>query len=249
MNDCCKKIAFSILTQIYNPKGVEKVAMHYTSEIARRELRAMATTLAPTFHSCLPQNDPGKENCNLDEVAIHFRCGDVLSSNIPRSDQNYGLLQFQAYQKRIPVNATSIGIVTAPFVASDSRSQDRRHAPMCRVIVEELVGYLKRFFPRAMITVRNDPQETIAQVMSRLILAKYMFCARSTFCLFPALASFGTSYVQAGGVAYFFDPIAQVYDNIHLMHGNFLRSAEINERGFNATLDWLLAMGGEEMPS
>lgn len=217
------------------------MALHYSSELARRDLRAMATALKPSF-----QSDNSGEGFDLDEVAIHFRCGDVLSSHIPKTDQNYGLLQFDAYRTRIPVNVTSIGIVTAPFAPSDTRSQDRPHTAMCRVLVDALVVYLETHFPGATLTVRNDPTESIPQVMSRLILAQYSFCARSTFCLFPALASFGTtSYVQAGGLAYFFDPMAKVYDNIHLMQGNFLKSSEINKKGFNYTLDWLVGTAEE----
>ncbi|KAG7367419.1 hypothetical protein IV203_030090 [Nitzschia inconspicua] len=223
-------------------KGVGKVALHYTSELARRDLRAMATMLKPSFkrnHETMKESR--SHTFRLDEVAIHFRCGDILSKSIPKSDNNYGLLQFRAYRDRIPANVTSIGIVTAPLAASDSRSQDRVHTPMCRAIVDKLVRYLRLHFPRTKVKVRNDPKESIPQVMSRMILANYSFCVRSTFCLFPALASFGTSYVQAGGLAWFFEPISEVYDNIFLMQGNFLKSAEINEKGFNYTLEWLVS--------
>jgi hypothetical protein len=219
-----------VILCLLNPtKGVGKAALHYTSEIVRRDLRAMATTLAPSFGSS-----------GLDEVAIHFRCGDILSRNIPRSDNNYGLLQFRSYRKRIPENVTTIGIVTAPLSSAESRSQDRDYAPMCQVIVDRFLHYLMQHFPNATVTVRNDPNESIPQVMSRLILADYTFCVRSTFCLFPAIASYGSSFVLAGGVAYFFDPMVQVYDNIHLMEEDFLKSAEINEKGFQFTLEWLL---------
>ena len=78
-------------------------------------------------------------------------------------------------------------------------------------------------------------------VLSRLILAQYTFCARSTFCLFPAMASYGESFVQEGGVAYIFDRIVDAYDNIHLMDEPFLRSYEINKRGINHTMKWLLS--------
>jgi hypothetical protein len=193
----------------------------------------MATALAPSFRSS-----------GLDEVAIHFRCGDVLSRHIPKSDNNYGLVQFRSYRKRIPMNVTSIGIVTAPLSSSESRFQDRVYVPMCQVIIDCLQKYLMRHYPHATVTVRNDAKETIPQAMSRLILADYTFCMRSTFCLFPAIASFGASFVFAGGVAYFFDSIAQVYDNIHLIQeddNNFMKSSQINEKGFQYTLEWLIA--------
>jgi hypothetical protein len=140
------------------------------------------------------------------------------------------------------MNVTTIGIVTAPLTSSESRLQDRVYVPKCQVIVKQFQKYLMKHFPNATVTVRNDPNETIPQVMSRLILADYNFCVRSTFCLFPAIASYGSSFVQAGGLAYFFDPIVQVYNNIHLMQQvDFLTSAEINEKGFQYTLKWLTA--------
>ncbi|KAL3921151.1 MAG: hypothetical protein SGILL_002897 [Bacillariaceae sp.] len=215
-------------------QGMGKISLQYTSEYVRKDLRAMATELTPSFRN-------ENKTLDIDEAAIHFRCGDVISSSIPKTDNNYGLLQFQAYQKRIPENVTSIGIVTAPFTnSSGARKQDRPHMGMCQSIVERLVSYLQQHFPGATIQVRNDPHESIPKVMSRLILANYTFCARSTFCLYPAVASFGTSYVQEGGVAYFFDAVSKAYDNIHLMRDPFLRSAEINEKGFNYTLEWLV---------
>jgi hypothetical protein len=220
-------------------QGMGKIQLHYSSEYARRDLRVMAAKLRPSFRSSFDDNR--NQSWDLDDVAIHFRCGDVISKQIPKTDNNYGLLQFQAYQKRIPESVKTIGIVTAPFTNSSSvRYQDRPHIDTCKNIVERLVSYLQQHFPNAKVRVRNDPKESIPKVMSRLILANYTFCARSTFCLFPAMASFGTSYVQEQGVAYFFDAISKAYDNIHLMQEPFLKSAEINEKGINHTLEWLV---------
>jgi len=211
--------------------GMGKVALQYSSEYARRDLRRIAddlsAQLAPT----------------LDEVAIHWRCGDVLSGKIPKKDQNYGLLKFQAYARRIPDNVRSIGIVTAPFNSRHNRKEDRDYGSDCEYIAGNLVSYLQRHYPDATIAIRNDVSETIPQVMSRLILAKYTFCARSTFCLFPAVASYGQSFVQQGGVAYFFNSIAEqtYYDNIHMMDEPVLLSYEVVERGINQTVEWLLS--------
>ena len=212
-------------------KGMGKVALQYSSEYVRRDLRRMAdelsTRLAPT----------------LDEAAIHWRCGDVLSGKIPKKDQNYGLLKFQAYTRRIPDNVRSIGIVTAPFSSRYSRKEDREYGSDCKYIAGNLVSYLQRHYPNAAITIRNDASEMIPQVLSRFILANYTFCARSTFCLFPALASYGQSFVQQGGVAYFFNSIAQQtnYDNIHMMDEPVVLSYEVLERGINKTVEWLLS--------
>lgn len=208
--------------------GMSKAALHYTTEYVRRDLRAMATELAPSIEA-------------IDDVAIHFRCGDVLSSKIPKGDTNYGLLKFQAYRRRIPANTKTIGIVTAPFSKPVSlRKEDRAYGDSCQHLVTQLQLYLQRHFPKASIHVRNDPHETIPTVFARLILAKVTFCARSTFCLFPAVAAFGRSYVQRDGVAYFMDRVSEVYENVLLMDEPFLRSYEIGKRGFNSTVHWLI---------
>jgi hypothetical protein len=221
--------------------GMGKASLQYTGEYARRDLRNMAIALQPSFQATTKNNNGMETISTLDEASIHFRCGDVLSSHIPANDKNYGLLQFQAYKKYIPSHVKTIGIVTAPFSVETSRNEDRKYTAKCRKVVERLVSYLQESFPNTTINIRNDPTESIPMVMSRLILSKYTFCVRSTFCLFPAVATFGTSYVQQDGVAYFLNEISQVYDNIRLMKEPFLSSAEINERGLEETVDWLLS--------
>ena len=175
----------------------------------------------------------------IDEVAIHLRCGDIISGNLSPKDKNYGLVQFQAYRKNIPVTVKSIGIVTAPFSEENRRKQDHGSGEMCRTLVFELVDYLESHFPKAKVRVRNDPNESIPEVVSRLITAEHNFCVRSTFCLLPSIASYGTSYVQKGGTAYFMDDVSKVYDDIVMMDEPFLLNREIREGGFNFTLKWL----------
>ena len=150
-------------------------------------MRAMAVELSPSMKS---------KGMIIDEVAIHLRCGDMINKNMSPKDKNYELLQFQAYRKRIPPSIKSIGIVTAPFSEKNRRKQDLGSGDMCRALVLELVDYLESSFPKAEVRVRNNPNETIPEVVSRLILAKHNFCVRSTFYLFPSIASYGTRYVQ-----------------------------------------------------
>jgi hypothetical protein len=211
-------------------RGMGHVALHYTSEYVRKDMRAMAVKLLPSMKS---------KGMIIDEVAIHLRCGDIISKNMSPKDKNYGLVQFQAYRKRIPSSIKSIGIVTAPFSEKNRRKQDLGSGHMCRALVLELVDYLESSFPKVKVRVRNNPNETIPEVVSRLILAKYNFCVRSTFCLLPSIASYGTSYVQKGGTAYFVDDVSKVYDNIEMMDEPFLFTRDIRERGFNSTLKWL----------
>mmetsp|Transcript_14334 Transcript_14334/g.36003 ORF Transcript_14334/g.36003 Transcript_14334/m.36003 type:complete len:454 (-) Transcript_14334:82-1443(-) len=211
-------------------KGMGKVALHYASENVRKEMRAMADELLPSMES---------KGITIDEVAIHLRCGDIISKKMSSKDKNYGLVQFQAYRKSIPPSVESIGIVTAPFSDENRRKQDVGSGEICRTLVFELVDYLESQFPKAEVRVRNSPNESIPEVVSRLILAKHNFCVRSTFCLLPSIASYGMSYIQKGGIAYFVEDVSKVYDDVVSMDEPFLLSREIRERGFNSTLRWL----------
>ena len=230
---------YRVNTTLYSPssptpdvacRGMGKINLHYTSEYIRKDMRAMAVKLIPSLEN---------KGILVDDVAIHLRCGDIISKNMPPQDKNYGLVHFDAYRKKIPSTVNSIGIVTAPFSEENRRKQDLGSGIMCRTLVLQLVEFLKSHFPNVEVSVRNDPNESIPEVASRLILAKHTFCVRSTFCLLPSIASFGTSYVQKGGIAYFVDEISKVYDDIKLIDEPFLLSHEIKERGFNSTLEWL----------
>ena len=231
---------YSVNHDLYSPpqpttdvacRGMGYVALHYASEYAIKDLRRMAMELLPSMHN---------KGMIIDEVAIHLRCGDILNPNsISRNDKNYGLIQFQAYRKRIPPTVNSIGIVTAPFDEENRRKQDHGSGLLCQTLVQKLVDYLHTHFPSTAIHIRNDPSESIPEVVSRLILAKHNFCVRSTFCLFPSIASYGISHVQSGGTAYFFNEISKVYNNINLMDEPFLVTHDIKDKGFNSTLQWL----------
>ena len=230
---------YLINNTLYNPsrptsdlacRGMGKVALNYASEYVRRDMRAMAMELLPSME---------RKGMTIDEVVIHLRCGDIISKRVPATDNNYGLLQFQAYRKNIPPTAKSIGIVTAPFSEKDRRQQDHGSGRVCKTLVLELVDYLKSHFPNAKVRVRNDAKESIPEVVSRLILAQHNFCVRSTFCLLPSIASFGTTFIQQGGAAYFMDDVSEVYDDVQLINEPFLLAHEIEKKGFNATLQWL----------
>lgn len=211
-------------------KGMGRIGLHYASERVREDFRAVAVELLPSMQA---------KGMVMDDVAIHLRCGDIISKVASQKDKNYGLIHFQAYRKRIPPNAKSIGIVTAPFSDENRRKQDHGSGAICQTLALKLVEYLEFHFLHAQVNIRNDPNETIPEVVSRLVLAQHNFCVRSTFCLLPSIASFGTSYVQQGGAAYFVGKVSKVYENVRLMDEPFLLSQEIQEKGFNATLEWL----------
>lgn len=143
-----------------------------------------------------PREAPLYSNVSLDDAILHFRCGDLMDSNHPR----FGFLRFDAFAKRIPQTAKSIGIVTQPFLASsgtvralDSSATKRQR---CQVVVTELVSYLQSRFPKARVQLHNSPDETIALTYARMVMAQATIAGISTFGVFASIASFGTGYIR-----------------------------------------------------
>jgi hypothetical protein len=142
---------------------------------------------------------PLLSNVELDDVAIHYRCGDLMLTQ----HGQYGFMKFSSFGNRIH-NATapfSIGILTQPF-GSTVTVQERpgdvddgvKH--LCYVTTHAFVDYLQSRFPQARIRIRNDPEETLALAYARLVLANQAFSPISSFSVFPALASVGRGYIR-----------------------------------------------------
>jgi hypothetical protein len=134
----------------------------------------------------------------LDDAVIHFRCGDLLSIYLT----NYGFMMFDGYSRHISPHVRTIGILTQPFcpknanvVENQQRSLDSPNCERCEILVLALVEHLQSRFPRAKVSVRNNPSlETVALAYSRIVLANQSIAAMSTFSLFPMLGTFGTGY-------------------------------------------------------
>jgi hypothetical protein len=179
------------------------------------------------YYSKLPHllSEPSLiSNVTLDEVVIHFRCGDIMYNN----NKFFRFLKFNEYASRIDPGAKSIGIVTQPFGSPTNSStataaaaaenlqggtnetgatllvdtqaravdvEDAFRSSTCRRVVYAMVEYLEHRFPQARVTIHNGPGETVPLAYARLIMAKQAFSAPdSTFSIFPVLASFGTGY-------------------------------------------------------
>lgn len=217
--------------------GMGWCPFHYMSDAIRRDLRKMAVRLVghQTGRNVSDMMTPLLSNVEIDDVAIHFRCGDLIKG---MGTAGYGFLSFAVYKKYISPSAKSIGIVTTPFEDEHLRRRDKGSGLYCKVLVMALVDYLSKAFPRATISVRNNPEETVALAYARLVMANQSFCSRTTFAVFPAIASYGTSYIQKGGVNYFAAPIAEAYDDVHLINAAVLTSDKL-KRGLNEAIKWL----------
>lgn len=150
-----------------------------------------------------------------DDVAIHFRCGDVMKRQHPE----YGILPLEAIAALVPAGrATTVGLVTMNFHRSCSTCNGwlagapgrRQHncpgsqwlalcSCACAAVADELVLGLQRLRPLARVAVRYTDGPLGA--WARLLFARVAtVCMPSTFCLWPTLAAVGRGHFVASPV-------------------------------------------------
>lgn len=185
----------------------------------------------------------------LDDAVIHFRCGDLLSTEL----SNYGFMTFAGYTRHISPAARSIGILTQPFgdgIEVQQRWQDTGAAlrQRCRTLVLSLVDYIHHRIPLAVVRVHNDPEESIALAYARMVMANQTVAAMSTFGVFPIIGTFGTGYFLRPGkwspnVWLLHPPIVTLTNNVVLFdESNIMVGAATktlwDSGGDQAVLDW-----------
>jgi hypothetical protein len=131
----------------------------------------------------------------LDDAVLHFRCGDLIAAQF----STHGFMKFESFSRHLFPNVTSIGIVTQPFdvnaqVRLFDGGQDKRQK--CKLVVFAFVDHLRARFPKARITVRNDPRETIALTFARMIMTRQTVIGITSFGVFPGVSTFGTGYIR-----------------------------------------------------
>jgi hypothetical protein len=83
--------------------------------------------------------------------------------------------------------------VTAPF--NQKRDGGHGDADLNQAVIEAAQEYLQKAFPKARISIRDDDHESMNVTYARMIKANVSIYGPSTFCLFPAIACLGKSYV------------------------------------------------------
>lgn len=225
-------------------RGMGFIPLQYASEYIRFDLRKLAVSIFGSREDIPESKNYVQEGhqsshllVSLDDVAIHFRCGDLLKG-LPSED--YGFLKFQSYTDLIDPTASSIGIVTSSFNPDYIRVQDQGTGTICQHIVIAFQRHIQAVFPNATVSIHNGPNESIPVSYSRLIMAKKQtFTGPSTFGVFPAIASFGIGYIQKGNVNYFAPPIANQYDDVKMMTGTILTTNKIRKIGIKAAFQWM----------
>lgn len=164
---------------------------------------------------------------DLDEAVIHLRTGDIGRLN----DSKYGLVPFHVYTNLIPNNTKTIGVVTAPY-RQNRPGASYGDAELNQAVTEAARDYIQDRFPDARVSIRNDDvNETMAITYVRMVAAKWSFCGSSTFCLYPALATSGESYILQsplyGGYRSWISKVAKSFENVHYIKGEIIFSSEL----------------------
>lgn len=138
---------------------IGSTALFQRRDISVQEDDKQAAAAINSFLSTLPKT-PTRPDLELDEVAIHFRCGDIMGDRLV--GDRYQLLHFGEYVKRISNTTRTIGIVTQPFEKSRNRLKDSAYVDICRNATLLLADYLQGSYPEATTSIRNGPNETMA---------------------------------------------------------------------------------------
>ena len=211
------------------------------------DMRRMAVALVGSQndgirqHPSIPIDQPPMvPDVVLDDVVIHFRCGDIMGGG-GRTD--YGMIKFTEYLKWIDKQETKrIGILTQPFDASKLRAKDSPNAKRCKTATFLLRKTLQDFLPEANITIHNGNTETIPLVYARLVMAKQAFISLSSLTMFPVMGCFGKGYFQKGnsGVNPFSIHLPAKLSHLTMMEGEWLSQKQISKRSLNETLKWFI---------
>jgi hypothetical protein len=215
------------------------------------DIQKMAVTLVgsrddvrqhPSISSVDRVAEPLVPNVMLDDVAIHFRCGDVMGG-ARRGD--FGMIKFSEYTKWISKEARTIGILTQPFEKERNRGRDAGKVDGCRKATHLMVDYLQNFLPHATISIHNGLNETLPLAFARLAMANQSFTSLSSFGIFPVIGTFGEGYFQKGnrGVNPFAEyiPGQSRFSNIHQMNASVLTTGQMCDMHLNETLAWFLS--------
>ena len=142
---------------------------------------------------------------SVDQVALHFRCGDSINYYHP-----YGLWNFTRMLRVIPnASNVTVGIITRPFAAicsegarmpahgSEPEPAGLYHGGerlagcscVCVDILHEIIEYIREERPGAVVTIRDGDERLGSE--SRLALAPIgaACLGPSSFCQWPLMAS------------------------------------------------------------
>jgi hypothetical protein len=226
-------------------KKFEFQRLDYMIDVITDEMQKMGVTLLGTRgekkHPSVPENQPALiPDVEVDDVAIHFRCGDFMGG-FKRHD--LGMIKFTEYKKWISNDTQSIGIVTQPFEKERNRRVDQANVTFCNHTVHHMVDYLQPFYPSAKISIRNTVNDTLPVSFARLIMANQSFTTLSSFGIWPVIGGFGKGYFQQGngGVNNFTHTLPEYYpDKLFQMTAPKIGVAQLREMSLQSILEWFV---------
>jgi hypothetical protein len=124
----------------------------------------------------------------VDDVTIHFRCGDILSHPF----REYGYPRYNVYQSYLS-DFNTLGILTAPLSKNGSRSVDYVNKELCHDLLLDMVRFFSSKYPNVTVTIRSN--DSLEDAIGRLLHSKQSWCNPSTFCLFPTLATLNKGFI------------------------------------------------------
>lgn len=163
-----------------------------------------------------------KPPADLDDLSVHLRCGDILKH---KEHIEYGFPKYAVYKEFLgKLDLQTIGIVTTPFESEKARQKDAPFLHICREIATDLAKFFQELHPRAAVQIRNS--DTAVEAIGRLVHSKYVWCNPSTFCLFPSIASAGSSFLVWSPKLYPFVQEIQA-PNFHIVDRTFLNMEQV----------------------
>ena len=165
------------------------------------------------------------------DVAVHYRCSDNLFGGM-------GLLSFKFIKDMIPTDAKYIYIFHefTNYLAAGTQMQLKNTG---RLIIDALFHYIKDAFPDAVVVIKVGGR--VLTIFSQFTYAKkVLICSASSFCLFPAIARNGATYMPAG--TYLAcggtntDGCIRFHEGFHWMNSN----THYNDFTVNSTIEQIL---------
>jgi hypothetical protein len=173
---------------------------------------------------------------NLDDMTIHLRCGDILQYG---HLQEYGYPPYRIYKEVLKQPLESIGIISTSINPTLARIKDVPFLDSCQLLLQDMREYLSEIFPLARVYIHTN--DSVAQSISRMVYSKQVWCNPSTFCVYPAIASMGQSYIVKSSSLYPFVEEIQDEPNIHILDQDFLSMQQIvlNNMTTSDIIHWL----------
>eukprot|EP00039_Didymoeca_costata_P021093 m.343393 g.343393 ORF g.343393 m.343393 type:complete len:355 (-) comp22784_c0_seq1:38-1102(-) len=205
-------------------------------------LNHMLPTISEDLRIITKEAHPDITSESSHGVGIYLRCGDILKH---KHHTEYGFMSIQGHVNLVN-QAIKDGlipkdnVVISIYMASKRcRDHDCPFVSVCQKFGDGFMDLLRKRLPQATIQMRNSG--TVSQTYAEMINTKLLICNPSTFCIFPAMAAYGSVYVVDTPLYPFIQHIPKAKENFHVIHKPFLSAGLIATNGWTYDADKILA--------